>query len=746
MPDSNSVKAKEFLRLALDRWESAKTAEDPQRTEGLTDQRFLNLEQWDESDEYARGDRPTLVIDQIGEPYRQLIGRQKSAKPALLAAPVDDQGDVDTADIFQRFIRHIENKGHAKAARDEAFKGAAGIGWGYYRIVTEFENEGDQHTPLEARFDQTIRYQAIEDPMTVYRDPSCPLHEPEKCLFSFHIEDISKAQFDKLYPEAISSQDGAFQATGLESPEWFPEEAIRVADYFYVETKDGPEVALIKGPEGQEVVVLSNDIPPGAEVVQRRKMQLRTVKLAKITGGEILEGNTDKTEGREWPGQFIPIIPVWGESLVAGGKRTLRGIVRAARDSQKMYNYHNSELVYELALAPKSKVLAAVEAVEGLEDMWKKAAQIPFPALLTKAFDDEGRPLPAPKVAQFTDPAKIQSLVIAINQAKTDLRSTTGWYDATDPNRRNAEQSGRAIMARKEAQAEGSVNYQDQFSLALVYEGMVLLDLIPKIYTRRGRVLRLVGLEDEEQTSMMTLGEPYKGKQGIDRIYAWGTGKYDVVANIGVSYATRRQEASSVLVNLMKVLPEPMAAAIAPMAVKNMDGPGMRDVAKILKQTLPKELRGDEENEGQPQIPPEVQKQMQQAQQLIDQLTEKVNQLMQAQQVDQVKAQAVAQQSEKSDAARLQIAQLGLQADQAKAALEAQQAERSDAVKLQIAQIGAEAGVVKIRADLILKLAEMDASEGKTALQEETKRLMKLADLVPPSTEAVVPEPPTGLV
>ena len=126
------------MNMALDRWRACDTAESMQREEGEKDLRFLNLEQWDPQDERDRGDRPTLVIDQIGEPFRQLIGRQKSAKPGILAVPVDSGADVDTAEVYQGLIRHIENKGHAKQARDEAFKSAAGIGFGYYRIVTEY--------------------------------------------------------------------------------------------------------------------------------------------------------------------------------------------------------------------------------------------------------------------------------------------------------------------------------------------------------------------------------------------------------------------------------------------------------------------------------------------------------------------------------------------------------------------------------------------------------------------------------
>ena len=705
------------MHTALRRWETCNTAEAKQRTEGQKDLRFLNLEQWDPVDRQNRSDRPTLTIDQIGEPFRQLIGRQKAAKPSILAVPVDSGADIETAEIYQGLIRHIENKGHAKNARDEAFKGAAAVGFGYYRIITTYEHEQDATAPMDVLFDQSIKYQPIDNPMSVFRDPATPLHEPEKCRYCFIVENIPKDDFEKRYPKAISTAGAAFEATGVSMPEWYPTDTVRIADYFYMETKQGPEVALVRTPDNQELTVLANDIPEGVEIVQRRRLEYRTVKLAKITGAEILEGNPSKTEGRDWPGMYIPVIPVFGEALVVEGERTLRGIIRAARDPQRMYNYQCSELVYELALSPKSKVLATVESIEGLEDMWKEAARMPFPALLTKAFDAEGRALPSPTVAQFTDPQKIQALVVAINQHKSDLRTTTGWYDATDPNRRGADQSGRAIMARKESQAEGNANLIDNFHESLRFEGQVLLDLIPKIYTRPGRVLRLAGLEDDAQSKMVTMGDQYRGEDGVERLYQWGTGRYDVTVTVGASYTTRRQEAAAWQLDLMKVLPPQMAAAMAPIAVKNVDGPGNVEISKRLNQTLPPNLQGGDEKKSP--ISPEAKQMIEQAQKMVQELSQRVEQLSGVIEMDEVKAQK-----------------------------ELARTRESDQTKERVARIQAEAEITRTRMELIKEIMKIDAAGGTAMAQEETKRLLKMADLEVASQMSPPPAPmppPAGM-
>jgi len=659
-----------FLRTALARWQTANTAETELRTLGERDQAFLNLDQWDADALARRGSswppRPSLTIDQIGEPYRQLVGSMRSAKPGIQVNPVDNGADPDTAEVLQGLIRHIELTGGAKAAREEAFKSAVGMGWGYYRLVSEYEQD-TAGAPPEALFDQVIRYQAIENPFLVFRDPACPLHEPWKCRFAYVIEDMPKDEFLHRYgEERITTASDAFSSTGISEPDWFPEGFVRVADYYYVEDVPivGMEVALLE--DGS--VVRLTDVPKSATVLQRRRPTRRVVYQAKISGAEVLEGEegTDRpTTGRVWAGRFIPIVPMYGEALTVKGKRHLRGIVRAAIDPQRMYNYQNSELVYELALAPKSKVLMAEGQMEGYERQWAEAATTAYPALMWKPTSLSGQLLPPPQIAQFTDPAKIQALVVAINQHKADLRSTTGWYDATDPSRMNTDQSGRAILARKEAQNEGAINYKDNFAAALIFEARLLVDLIPKVYTRIGRVLRIVGLEDETEVDQVVVGQERKMARGVKGIFEWGVGRYDVTVSIGASYSSRRQEASEWGLELMKVLEAPQRAAIAPIVVRNMDAPGNREAADRLDRTLPPEIRETPDA----MDPEQAARRLQQAEAQMAEMGQVIQGLQEAIKSEQAKYEAQAALAERENAVKLQIAQGKTDADEREAAM-----------------------------------------------------------------------------
>src|SRR3990167_8821527 len=148
--------AEQLVRRALEQFQTAETAEAPLRAEAQLDLEFLNLQQWKTDDQLDREshEKPTLVIDQIGEPYRQLVGSLRRAHPGIQGSPVDSGAGLETPERYQGAIRHIERIGGAKAAREEAFKGAVGPGWGYYRLYTEYvEDEGRASDP-EALFDQ----------------------------------------------------------------------------------------------------------------------------------------------------------------------------------------------------------------------------------------------------------------------------------------------------------------------------------------------------------------------------------------------------------------------------------------------------------------------------------------------------------------------------------------------------------------------------------------------------------------
>ena len=260
-------------------------------------------------------------------------------------------------------------------------------------------------------------------------------------------------------------------------------------------------------------------------------MDVRRVKWCKINGYEILEE-------RDWAGKFIPVVRVVGNEFEVDGRLYVSGLVRNAKDAQRMYNYWVSQEAEMLALAPKAPFIGYGGQFEGYEDKWKTANTNNWPYLEVNpdVTDGQGAVLPLPQRAQ--PPMAQTGLIQAKMGASEDIKSTTGQYDASLGATSN-ERSGRAILAREKQGDTGTYHFVDNYSRAVRYIGRQIIDLAPKIYDTQ-RIARIIGIDGETKMAKIDPSQPMPVKKitdqngiVIEKIYNPSVGKYDVCA---VSY------------------------------------------------------------------------------------------------------------------------------------------------------------------------------------------------------------------
>jgi hypothetical protein len=80
--------------------------------------------------------------------------------------------------------------------------------------------------------------------------------------------------------------------------------------------------------------------------VRTRTVDRRKVMWMKTNGYEVLDE-------REWPGKWIPVVRVVGNEFEVDGRLYISGLVRNAKDAQRMYNYWTSQEAEMLALGPQ---------------------------------------------------------------------------------------------------------------------------------------------------------------------------------------------------------------------------------------------------------------------------------------------------------------------------------------------------------------------------------------------------------
>lgn len=603
MTKKPSKKNDEFLSLVKKRFQSCEDAERENREAALEDMRFAAGDQWPDAILKSRKEegRPHLTINRVPQFCRQIENDIRQNKPAIKISPVDDKADVDTAQIFQGIIRHIEYSSNADTAYDRAIAPAIRGNFGFIRIATEYCDERS--------FDQEIRIKSVRNPFSCYLDPASCEPDGSDASFGFQFEDLTVDEFKALYPDCEISKAKDWQTLVDQNEGWISEEKVRVAEYF---EKEFEEKTLIQLADGSAVFEeeIEQALASGVGIVldesgqpKTRKTKTHKVKWYKICGEEILE----KTD---WPSKYIPIVPVYGEELDIAGKVIRAGVVTHAKDSQRVYNYMKSYEAEAIALAPRAPWIGDARSFEGHEMKWALANKKPQAFLPYNHVD--GAP---PPTRNSFEPA-IGAITQAAMLASDDMKATTGIYDAALGNRSN-ENSGIAIQRRNIQAQTSNFHFVDNLSKSIRHVGRILVDLIQNVYDTE-RVIRTLGEDGSEE--IVKINGLFE-KNGEMKAYNLGVGKYDVTVSSGPSFETKRQEAVASMLELSRTVPQ--FGQVAPdLMVKAMDFPYAQEIAERMKKILPP---GIADSKDQKEIPPELQAQLGQMDQMIGQLTEALN-------------------------------------------------------------------------------------------------------------------------
>jgi hypothetical protein len=500
-----------LLELARRRFKVCVEAEDKLRARQLEDKRFAAGDQWPEAikKQRAEDNRPCLVIDRLKPQLKQVTNAQKAMRPAVQVNPVDNGADPETAEVFQGLVRHIENQSDADDAYDQAGKDQVEIGRGWFRITTEYCDDDTGN--------QEIRIERVRNPFSIYTDPASQRRDTSDKKYAFEVSDLTADELKARFPDAKYTTGADFEGLGDDAPQWMVGgERIRVVKYWHVETTKSTK----PGTTGKD-----------------RVYETHKVSCDVLTGLEVLEHY-------DWAGKYIPLAPVIAEEIDLEGEVDIRGMVRGAKDPQRMLNYWKSATTEAMALAPKAPIVAAEGQLEPYIAMWKQANTRNLPYLLYKPTTLGGALTPPPQ-RQVAEPP-IQAMMAQTQAAENDLRAATGFFDVDE--RESREQSGRAIMARQQMGQHGNSDYLDGLSRGIRFGGRILIDLIPKIYDVP-RVVRILGLDNQPQLVMIHAGQapavdPATGAPalppGVKGIYDLSVGTYDVTVTQGPSPAKRR--------------------------------------------------------------------------------------------------------------------------------------------------------------------------------------------------------------
>lgn len=633
---------KDRHKEALERFRYFSEVDAHNRQTGLEDLRFAREgRQWDQRIEKERRDegRPMLTINRLNSFTRQVINDCRQNKPSIKVHPVDDNADVETAEVISDLIRQIEYASDADVAYDTAVDHAVNCGFGYIRVTADYAYDDS--------FDQELRIQRIRNPFSVYRDPDSQAADSSDWNACFVTDRYTVAQFEKEWGkkrEPIDWEDNNSWGGDL----WREGQNLIIAEYWTRDEVERKVVLLDNGSVIAEDDLEKDDDLQALLAVGALKVKAqRLAKSCKVTqsimsGAEILETN-------EWKGRYIPIIPVYGDEFDIEGKVYYRSLIHDAIDTQRMYNYWRTTATELVALAPRVPFIGPVGAFTTDSARWSTVNRQNHPFVEYDVIPGAGPPQRQPLDSGPAAGALQQALT-----ASDDMKAIMGLYDASLGQRSN-ETSGKAIMARQREGDTSTFHFVDNMRRAIRHTGRVILDLLPHYYNT-ARILRVRGADDSQREVAINqpapkldpeTGKPMQDENGqaVMAMHDLTVGKYDLTVSSGPSYTTKRMESADQMMQLIQAFPA-AAQVMGDLVAKNLDWPGADEIADRLKLLLPPQLQGKgDEQQG---IPPEVQQMIQQAQQAMAALQKENEALKSGQAIDAANLQQQASKDEKT--------------------------------------------------------------------------------------------------
>jgi len=545
--------------------------------------------------------RPILTINKLPGFADKIVNDTRMNELSIKISPSSLTATPDLAEIYNGLIKAIENDSDADVAYQTALEGAVYSGFGYFRINTSFIEE--------TSFDQEIVFDRIKNNMSVFLDPSRNKHDGSDCKWAFVTEMISRAEYKIRYPKLADVVPITTDSSD-EQRYWQSDDRVRVAEYWVKEPKkklllllddnrtvDGSEWAEVlpqlkqeerpihfipPTEEGGQPVQVDGPAPEGSgfpedvlnrvpQVIKQRVVKSHKVVQYFIDGEKVISGPHD------WAGYYIPIIPVWGKEVTIDERTVLRGVIRNAKDPQRMYSYFRTAATETVALAPKAPYIITAEQVEGYEAEWDGANKANRSYLTYNHI--AGVAVPQRQVVSQTAIAEITES----NISSDEMKATTSIFDASLGAKSN-ETSGVAIRGRQSQSEVANYTFPDNLRRAKKFAGKVLIDLIPRIYDTY-RQVAIINPEDDREFVTINQVVEDKATGGVVIINDLTQGKYAVTVQTGPSFATQREEAAASMMDFIRTAPD-SATAIIDLVAEYQNWPGAIKIANRLKKML----------------------------------------------------------------------------------------------------------------------------------------------------------------
>lgn len=571
-------KLKAVHTRALRRFDAAALPQQEMRAQALLARRFVAIPgaQWEGpwGEQFANSIR--VEVPKIGRRIRKIETDYRQNRIVPDFRPDGADADQDTADTLDAMHRADSDRFKAQQARDNAFMEACRGGFGAYRLANVLEDEGDRDND-----DQRINPGLLiaDADQLVYFDPQSRLYDKSDAGWACVLIPYTPEAYADAWGEAAAHwPDGAARPIW----DWYAPELIYACEWYEVEQVSSLLYILTQSLTGKEERLWSDEIDAagladkqagGWHVRQQRRKRRRVHKYI-LSGAEVLE------DMGHIAGEFIPIVPVYGQRAFVDGMERFKGEVQDRMDSQRLYNSNVSRLAEINALSPRERPIFAPEQVEGgLGDAWaRQDIDRHAYALINPLTDPNSGAIVTMGPIGYVKPPDVPQVTASLMQiANADLIEED--QDGADTVKANTSAEAMDIAASR-VDAKSAI-YLDNMRQSVQREGEIYFGMAREIYADEGREVETMSEDGDDGKAV--LNERYVSASGAHRIRNdFARARYKVIVSVSEATATRRDKTVRSMLSTAEIAmqagDQELAQNCLLIAVANQDGEGIKAI------------------------------------------------------------------------------------------------------------------------------------------------------------------------
>lgn len=473
------------------------------RLKGADDMLFAWVSQWDdtylaESDLGYRGE-----FNILRKAMRQITTDLISNPVSVDFDPVDETDD-SAADIMDGMYRADMRNNTSLEAKKNANQEAIVCGVAAWELRNEYKTNrsGDDRQVIR-------RYPLYEANNNVMWDPNAKLLDKSDAKYVSCLVSYSEDGYKDLVKELTGEESDGYDAS-FSYPEmsyvfpWISETRKVFVTRFFHREKKKVKYLTFEDMFGTERTIKESDFKAhedeladdGFNLVSEKKVTRYVVTKYIASGNDILDISVI-------PGENIPVVPQYGERQFVEGEEHYEGIVRLAKDPQRLRNFQMSYLADIVSRSPREKPIFGQEQIQGYEDMYEEnGADNNYPYLKQNMLDANGNQLPVGPVGYIKAPEVPPALSQSMMETRAAVDDVAGAglpADITD-----VDLSGKALNALNKRLDMQSYTYQDNHKFAMRRDG--------EIYASMAR-----DVHDSEQEVVLVKVDGSKSKESINK-------------------------------------------------------------------------------------------------------------------------------------------------------------------------------------------------------------------------------------